>query len=84
MPPMCNQNNLQFVNLEGHPELRLKDLEQQLIALNLIFQKIVLLPKSRMNALRDKTVSVPVNPSDVTQTLTKLPRTPADAGLAVV
>ena len=84
MAPMCNQNNLQFVNIEKHPELELSELEQQLIALNLIFQKIVLLPKSRWNAMKDLTVNVPIAPSDVVETLTKLPRTPADARLAVV
>ena len=84
MAPMCNQNNLQFVNTQPYPALLLSDLEQQLIALNILFQKIVLLPKSRMNALKDKTVSVPINPSDVIETLTKLPRTPADAQLSVV
>ena len=81
---MSNQNNLQLVDVTNHPELRLSELEQQLIALNLIFQKIVLLPKSRMSAMKDKTVSVPISPSDVTETLTKLPRTPSDAKLAVV
>ena len=84
MAPMCNQNKLQFVNIADHPELRLSELEQQLIALNLIFQKIVLLPKSRWNAMKDRTVNVPILPSDVMETLTRLPRTPADARLAVV
>ena len=84
MPPMCNQNNLQLVNIDNRPELKLSELEQQLIALNILFQKIVLLPKSRMNAMKDKTVSIPINPSDVVNTLSKLPRTPSDAGLAVV
>ena len=46
MAPMSNQNNLQLANIEKHPELKLSELEQQLIALNLIFQKIVLLPNS--------------------------------------
>ena len=84
MAPMCHQNNLNFVNIDDHPELKLSELEQQLIALNLIFQKIVLLPKSRMNAMKDRTVNVPISPTDVVETLTKLPRTPADARLAVV
>ena len=73
MAPMSNQNNLQLVDVSNHPELKLSELEQQLIALNLIFQKIVLLPKSRWNAMKDKTVSVPISPSDITETLTKLP-----------
>ena len=84
MPPMCNMNNLQFVDVRPFPELQLSELEQQLISLNILFQKIVLLPKSRMNALKDKIVSVPINPSDVMETLTKLPRTPTDASLSVI
>ena len=84
MPPLSNQNNLQLVDVSNHPELKLSELEQQLISLNLIFQKIVLLPKSRMSAMRDKTVSVPLSPADITETLTKLPRTPSDARLAIV
>ena len=84
MAPMSNQNQLQMVNLDKHPELKLSDLEQQLIALNLIFQKIVLLPKSRWSAMKDRTVSVPIETTDVMETLTRLPRTPTDARLAVV
>ena len=37
-----------------------------------------------MSALKDKTVSVPIEPSDVTETLRQLPRTPTEARLAVV
>ena len=84
MPPMSNQNNLQLIDRKNHPELNLSELEQQLIALNLIFQKIVLLPKTRMSAMKDKTVSVPVSTADVAETITKLPRTPTDASLTVV
>ena len=84
MAPMSNQNNLQLVDVSNNPELKLSELEQQLIARNLIFQKIVLLPKTRMSAMKDKTVSVPISPSDITETLTKLPQTPSDAQLAVV
>ena len=84
MAPMSNQNGLQLISLKDHPELSLSELEQQLIAPNLIFQKIVLLPKSRWSAMKDKTVSVPISTSDVSETLTKLPRTPSDAQLAVV
>ena len=83
MAPMCNQNNLWFVNIEKHPELQLSELEQQLIAMNLIFQKIVFLPKHQWNAIKDPTVNVPIAPRDVVETLTKLPRTLANARQAV-
>ena len=84
MPSNCSENNLQFVNINNRPELKLTELGQQLVALNLLFQKIVLLPKSRMGALKDKIVSVPLETSDVMKTIQQFPRTPSDAGLAVV
>ena len=37
MPKMSNQNNLQLFNLEGYDELQLTELENCLIALNIIF-----------------------------------------------
>ena len=79
MAPMSNQNNLQLVDISKFPELKLTELENQLIALNLIFQKIKLLPKSRWNALIDKTVNVPIPMEEVSNTIKQLPRTPNDA-----
>ena len=84
MAPMSNQNNLQLVKIDNHPELQLSELENQLLARNLIFQKIKLLPKSRWNALIDKTVNVPIFESDVLQTVSRLPRTPAEGNLVPV
>ena len=39
-------NSLDLVDLEPHPELKTTPLENSLIAKNLLFQKIVQLPKS--------------------------------------
>ncbi|XP_071956868.1 uncharacterized protein [Antedon mediterranea] len=79
MAPMSNQNNLQLVDISNHPELKLKDLENQLLARNLIFQKIKLLPKSRWNAMIDKTVNVPIPEEEISDTIEHLPRTPKEA-----
>ena len=46
--------------------------------------KIFQLPKSRWTALKDKIVNVPVNDDDIINTVSKLPRTPAEAGLIEV
>ena len=51
MAPMSNQNSLQLINTDDYPEFHLKEVENQLVAPNLIFQKIKLLPKSRWNAM---------------------------------
>ena len=46
--------------------------------------KIFQLPKSRWTALKDKVINVPVHNEDVINTVTRLPRTPAEAGLIEV
>ena len=79
MAPMSNQNNLQLVDISNYPELKLKDVENQLLARNLIFQKIKLLPKSRWNAMIDKTVNVPIPEEEISNTIEQLPRTPKEA-----
>ena len=47
MPPMSNQNSLQLMDLTSYEELHLTELENSMIALNIIFQKVFNLPKSR-------------------------------------
>ena len=79
MAPMSNQNNLQLVDKSQYPELNLKEVENQLVAPNLIFQKIKLLPKSRWNAMVDKTVNVPIPLEEISHTIDQLPRRPSDA-----
>ena len=40
MPPMSNQNSLQLMDLTSYEELHLTELENSMIALNIIFQKV--------------------------------------------
>ena len=84
MPPMCHNNNLGLYDISAHPELHLSEVEHSLIALNLVFQKIYQLPKSRWPAMKDKTINIPVYDSDVLQTIQSLPRTPTEAGIIPV
>ena len=67
-----------------NPELKLSEIENSLIAQNIIFQKIFLLPKSRMSAVKDRLINVPVRPGDVINTVQNIPRTPKEAGLIQV
>ena len=81
---MSNQNSLQIFDLSNHDELKLTDLENCLIALNLLFSKVIPLPKSRWPAMKDQTVNIPIFESDVLNTIESLPRTPSDAGIVAV
>ena len=84
--PNLNVNN--GLNLDVVPPAlaSLKDLEQQLIALSLIFMKIKQLPGySRMRSLGPgKVISVPIETADVTKTISKLPRHPKDSEIVAV
>ena len=66
------------------PELELTELEGNLILKRIVFMKIFQLPKSRWTALKDKIINVPVNEDDIVNTITRLPRTPLEAGLIEV
>ena len=48
-------------------ELKLTDLEQQLIARSLVFMKVKKLPTTRMKAMTDKVISVPIGKSILVQ-----------------
>ena len=65
-------------------ELKLKDLEQQLIARSLLFMKVKKLPTTRMKAMVDKVISVPIEQDDVSKTISELPRHPDDAKIVAV
>ena len=79
LPPMSVKNNLQLVHQDE--SIKLTDLEGDMIAKNIIFQKIHQLPKSRWTSLTDKIVNVPINDSDIIKTVDRLPRTPMEAQL---
>lgn len=73
------------LNLDYVPEeLRLKDLEQQLIARSLLFLKIQKLPKTRMKANVDNVINVPIECQDISHNISKLPRNPDDAQIVAV
>ena len=80
LPKLCIYNGLEIDSL-GTPEIKLTELENNLIARNIIFQKIHKLPKSRWSGTHDRLVNVPVGPQDVLNTIESLPRTPAEAGI---
>ena len=79
-PKLCSKNGLEVDHIPDQ-NLKISELENNLIARNIIFQKIHKLPKSRWNGTHDRMVNVPVGPQDVLNTIENLPRTPAEAGL---
>lgn len=83
-PPMSHSNNLQLLDIEGKDELQLSELENAMITLNIPFQIIYQLPKTRWTATKRQLVNIPIFESDVATTLTSLPRTPQEAGLIKV
>ena len=79
MPPECRQNNMQ---IDPQPdEMKLTELEANLISRNIQFQKIFQLPTSRYTAMKDKIINVPVPEESALNTINSLPRTPNEAGL---
>ena len=71
MPKLCVKNGLEVDEIDE--DLKLTDLENNLIARNIIFQKVHKLPKSRWSATHDRLINVPVGPTDVLNTIENLP-----------
>ena len=84
IPPMSNQNDLESFDDSEFPELKLTELETSLIAKNILFMKIHKLPTSRMKAIKDRCVCVPIDEDTIKQTLQSLPKTPNEAGVTLV
>ena len=82
MPPMAAANGLKLSFVPS--EVMLTELENNLISKRIIFQKIYQLPKSRIAAVKDKIVNIPIGDEDVMNTLKMLPRTPLEGGLVEV
>jgi hypothetical protein len=82
LPPMAVANDLSLVDVDEN--LNLTELENNLIAKRIIFQKVFKLPKTRMAAVKDRLVNIPIGDGDVLNTLNCLPRTPTEAGLIEV
>ena len=81
-PSMAVTNGLKLAKLDD--ECHLTELENNLIAQNINFQYIYLLPKSRWAATKKQMISVPVTPDTVLNTVQQLPRMPSEAGLIPV
>ena len=79
VPPMSVCNRLDIVPLED-PQLELSELENNLIALRIMFQKIYYLPKSRWTGLKDRVINIPVDKENVMNTIKQLPRLPTESG----
>ena len=79
MPKLCTKNGLSIDAIQDGDKL--SELENNLIARNIIFQKIHKMPKSRWSGTHDRLINVPVGPDDIINTVQSLPRTPAEAGI---
>jgi hypothetical protein len=55
-------------------ELNLTELEVQLIAKTILFMKIRMLPKTRMGAIVDRVINVPLEDDDIVRTVQSFPR----------
>ena len=82
LPPMSAANGLQLIYVPD--DVKLTDLENNLMARKILFQKIYRLPKSRIGAVKDKIVNIPISEEDVDNTLQLLPRTPQEGGLVEI
>ena len=78
-PAQSHQNNLEIFDTKDHPEMKLTELESSLISKALVFMKIFKKPKSRMAAIKDRCVCVPIDDQTINETLNQLPRTPSEA-----
>ena len=84
MPACSHKNNLDLFQTENMKELCLTELENSLIALNILFQKFVQLPKSRWTATKDHIVNIPIFDKDIINTIESFPRTLDEAGIIPV
>ena len=84
MPALSHKNKLGMVDISGMKELCLTELENCLIARNILFQKFVQLPKSRWTATKDQIVNIPIFDQDILNTVESFPRTPEEAGIIPV
>ena len=79
--PKLNKTNGLKVDMIPENIPNLTELEVNVIAKNLIFQMYHKMPKSRWSGTHDRLVNVPVHDIDILNTVEKLPRTPAEAGI---
>ena len=82
MPAICFKNNLQYTEIPD--ALNLTNIEKQLIVKSLIFIKIRQLPKTRMLAMNDRVINVPIEDDDIIKHAASLPRTVKNSGMVTV
>ena len=76
VPPMLVKKKLELEELSE--VLKLTDLEHQLVAKDLLFLKVFSLPRTRMYAVKDRVINVPLTNDDIVATTNILPRSTAD------
>ena len=79
LPAMAVQNGLHLIKLDD--DMKLTELENNLIAQMINFQYIYQLPNSRWGATKNQMISVPVTQDKIQETMSQLPRVPKDACL---
>ena len=77
---MCFKNSLEPCVVPDCLK-NLSNLEKQLIVKNLIFIKIRQLPKTRMDAMNDRVINVPIDDDNIAKRVTSLPRTEENSGM---
>jgi hypothetical protein len=65
-------------------ELKITEMENQLIAKDLLFMKISQLPKSRLEKIVDKVINVPIEDVDIEKTIASFPRLLSDSQVQFV
>ena len=83
MPPMCSKNGLEPAVIPDCLSY-LSNLEKQLIVKNLIFIKVRQLPKTRMMAMNDRVINLPIGDENIAKQVTSLPRTKDNSGMICV
>ena len=70
LPAMAAENGLNVLPIPE--DLNLSEIENHLIAKRIMFQKIYQLPKSRMEACKDRLINIPIGSDNVLNTLQKI------------
>ena len=79
MPPICAKNSLEYSKIPDC--LQLTNLERQLVCKDLVFIKVRELHPTRMEAMNDYVINVPIEDDDIVKTVTSLPRTEKNSGM---
>ena len=60
-------------------DFTLRDLQHQLVAIDVLFLEIFSLPRTRMYAIKDRVINVPLTCDDIVSTTNTLPRGKSDS-----